>query len=146
VVNAALESVGMDPSCLCLEITESVLMGDDGSTARALADLKRLGVTLAIDDFGTGYSALGYLRRLPIDVLKIDRSFVQSLGDDSNGASILAAIIDLAHAVGMLTVAEGVETPEQLTELRRLGCDHAQGFHFDLPQPPEASELAARAA
>jgi diguanylate cyclase (GGDEF)-like protein/PAS domain S-box-containing protein len=138
VVRAAVEAAGMDPSALCLEITESVLIEDRASIAKALHDLKHLGVTLAIDDFGTGYSALGYLRRLPIDILKIDSSFVSGLGDDPNGASILAAVIDLAHAVDMRTVAEGVETAEQLAELRRLCCDWAQGFYFDTPRPPES--------
>jgi EAL domain-containing protein (putative c-di-GMP-specific phosphodiesterase class I) len=131
----------MEPTALCLEITESVLLDDHGSAAKGLEDLKGLGVTLAIDDFGTGYSALGYLRRLPVDILKVDRSFVQGLGEDPHAAAVLRAVIDLAHAIGMTTVAEGVETAQQLTELKQLGCDRAQGYYFDVPRPPEAVAL-----
>jgi diguanylate cyclase (GGDEF)-like protein/PAS domain S-box-containing protein len=134
-VTHALESGGMRPASLCLEITETALMADPVSGLRVLNDLRELGIELAIDDFGTGYSSLAYLKRFPVDVLKIDRSFVAGLGQDPDDTSIATAIISLARSLGLRVVAEGVETRLQLDELRRLGCDGAQGFLFARPVP-----------
>jgi diguanylate cyclase (GGDEF)-like protein/PAS domain S-box-containing protein len=138
-VKAALEETGLDPSHLCLEITESVLMEDVESSIESLLALKSLGVRLAIDDFGTGYSSLGYLRRFPVDVVKIDRSFVAGLGTDPAATAIVAAVVNLSHALGLSVVAEGVETEEQLVALRALRCDRAQGYYWS--QPIAADEL-----
>ena len=134
-VVAAMAAGGIEPSSLCLEITETALMSDPAAGLRVLQDLRSLGVELAIDDFGTGYSSLSYLKRFPVDVLKIDRSFVDGLGDDPEDTAIVTAIISLARALGLRVVAEGVETRRQLDELRRLGCDRGQGFMFARPRP-----------
>jgi EAL domain-containing protein (putative c-di-GMP-specific phosphodiesterase class I) len=144
-VRGALDETGLDPGCLHLEITESVLMGESDFFLEALLGLKLLGVKIAIDDFGTGYSSLAYLRRFPIDVIKVDKGFVDGLGtDDSRAHAVVAAVIDLAHALELTAVAEGVETPQQVGILERLGCDVAQGYHFDRPLPP--SEIDERLA
>ncbi|MDQ1520444.1 MAG: hypothetical protein QOI55_1517, partial [Actinomycetota bacterium] len=136
-VGAALERSGATPSNLCLEITESVLMDDAATTITAIERVRALGVRLSIDDFGTGYSSLGYLKRFPVDVVKIDRSFVDGLGTDSGDTAIVSAVIGLAHALGMRAVAEGVETAEQLEELVRMRCDEGQGYFFAPPQPAD---------
>ncbi len=133
----ALERGGLEPSSLCLEITETALMADPAAGLKVLQDLRALGVRLAIDDFGTGYSSLSYLKRFPVDVLKIDRSFVDGLGEDPEDTAIVTAIISLSRALGLRVVAEGVETRRQLDELRRLGCDRAQGFMFARPRPAQ---------
>ena len=125
-----LDETGASPRSLCIEITETLLMQDTPTTIDTLKRLRELGVSLAIDDFGTGYSSLSYLRRLPVTVLKIDRSFVLELGLDPQGATIVASVIDLAHALGMECVAEGVENEVHLATLARLGCDEMQGFLF----------------
>jgi EAL domain-containing protein (putative c-di-GMP-specific phosphodiesterase class I) len=134
-VERILDTTGLPAECLTLEITESALMEDASSALGILLALKELGVLLAIDDFGTGYSSLGYLQRFPLDILKIDQSFVETLGVDSRGDTIVAAVINLAHALGLQVVAEGVETTQQLEILRSLGCDLAQGFLFSRPVP-----------
>lgn len=139
-IREALAATRLDPQRLCLEITESVLMDDVESSISALQELKRLGVRLAIDDFGTGYSSLSYLRRFPVDVVKIDRSFVAGLGSDSASDAIVAAVVNVAHALGFTVVAEGVETEEQLVALRALRCDCAQGFYWSRPGPAIALE------
>jgi EAL domain-containing protein (putative c-di-GMP-specific phosphodiesterase class I) len=105
--------------------------------AVALDDLRRVGVRVAIDDFGTGYSSLAYLKRLPAEVLKIDRSFVAALGEDVEDAAIARMIIDLAHVLGMKAVAEGIESKEQAQRLKGMGCDLAQGYYFTKPLRPE---------
>lgn len=128
-----LEVSGLDPAGLWLEVTESVLMEDATFVSRTLDELRALGAHFAIDDFGTGYSSLAYLKRFPVEALKIDRSFVEGLGKDSESEAIVEAIIRLAQSLHLRTVAEGVETPEQLERLRELGCDLLQGYLFSLP-------------
>ena len=130
-----LETTGADPADLCLEITEGTLLVDLQSAVRQLAALRALGVRISIDDFGTGYSSLAYLRTLPLDELKIDRSFVTPVAEDASAAAIVSSVVSLGHALGLLVVAEGVETAAQLTTLRDLGCDLAQGFYLARPAP-----------
>ena len=147
VVSAALDDAGLDPSALCLEITETALMADMRSATETLQSLKALGVRLAIDDFGIGYSSLMHLKQLlPVDLLKIDKSFVDGLVDVPADRAIVAAVINLAAALGVDAIAEGVETVEQATALRALSCGMAQGFHFARPVNPDAisSLLAAQ--
>jgi EAL domain-containing protein (putative c-di-GMP-specific phosphodiesterase class I) len=122
---------------LTFEITETVLMEDVDLSIESLVGLKALGARLAVDDFGTGYSSLAYLKRLPLDTLKVDRAFVDGLGTDPNDSAIVAAIVGVARALGLAVTAEGVETDVQWEELRRLGCDYAQGFRFSRPLPAE---------
>jgi EAL domain-containing protein (putative c-di-GMP-specific phosphodiesterase class I) len=128
---------------LALEITETVLMANEESTVAALHDLKELGVRLSIDDFGTGYSSFSYLKQFPVDVIKVDRSFVGGLGVDVGDAAIVAAVVSLAHTLGMTAVAEGVETAEQVRRLQGLGCDVGQGYFFGRAVPGEAVQLDA---
>lgn len=134
-ITNAIEINAIDPLNIELELTESTLMRNMESAIEALGRLKSTGVSIAIDDFGTGYSSLSYLKRLPIDTLKIDRSFVMELPGDDNAAAIIAAVCDLAHALKLEVVAEGVETPEQLKSLLDLGCDRLQGYLFSRPVP-----------
>ena len=134
---AVLAASRLDPGALCLELTESTFMEEADGHGAALAALKALGVNLAIDDFGTGYSSLTYLKRFPVNVLKIDQAFVGGLGRDASDTAIVRSVIDLAHALGLTVVAEGVETAEQAAHLRRLGCDLAQGYYFARPLPPD---------
>ncbi len=136
VIEPALRGSGLDPSCLSLEITESVMLRDVEAVIEALPELKAIGVRLVLDDFGTGYSSLGYLTQLPLDALKIDRSFVDGLGTEARDSAITEAIVAMAHALSLEVIAEGVETKEQLAELSRLGCDQAQGYYFCRPLPP----------
>jgi diguanylate cyclase (GGDEF)-like protein/PAS domain S-box-containing protein len=131
-----LHETGVDPNSVCLELTENALMQEQ-SSADALAALRRLGVHISIDDFGTGYSSLAYLKRFPVTALKIDRSFVDGLGTEIEDTSIVEAIVTLAHALGLIAVAEGLETPTQLEKLRAIGCDYAQGFLLGRPMPAE---------
>ncbi len=140
-VERALQETGLEPRSLDLEITEGVLIEDELTNLGALWELKRLGVNLIIDDFGTGYSSLAYLKRLPADFLKIDRSFVEGLGKDSKDEGIVAAVINLARVLGMQEIAEGVETAEQAAYLRELDCRFAQGYYFSKPLP--AKEIGA---
>ena len=131
-VRSVIERSGPMASRICLEITESVLMEE--SSVEAIHALKALGVRLSIDDFGTGYSSLGYLKRFPVDSVKVDRSFVDGLGTDSEDSAIVTAVVSLGHALGLAVVAEGVETVVQLRELLNLGCDRAQGYWFSGPR------------
>jgi diguanylate cyclase (GGDEF)-like protein len=124
------------PSCLQLEITESLLISDLDQTTRVLNEISEGGVTIAIDDFGTGYSSLSALKALPIDILKIDQSFVRDLGKTAGDTALVAAIVNMARALALRVVAEGVETPEQLAILKSLGCDEAQGYLLGKPVPP----------
>ncbi len=132
-----LERTGLPPTQLCLEVTESVLVENVEQTAPVLRSIRDLGVQFAVDDFGTGYSSLSSLQRFPIDLLKIDRSFVARLPEEEDAGTIVWAVIRLAHNLHLRVVAEGVETPEQLAELDRYGCDVAQGYLFSRPVPPE---------
>jgi diguanylate cyclase (GGDEF)-like protein len=140
-VAAALGHHGVEASRLVVEITESSLMADPARVHAVVTRLAALGVRIAIDDFGTGYSSLSYLRRLPVDEIKIDRSFVASMTERDEDASIVRSTIDLAHSLGVAAVAEGVETRAQLEALRALGCDYVQGFLLGRPMP--AAELEA---
>lgn len=140
-VAALLDQTGLPPSALCLEVTETSLMRDVVAGLAALTELHAVGVTIAIDDFGTGYSSLSYLKRFPIDVLKIDRSFVDGLPDDNDDVAITTAILDLARSLGLAVTAEGVETETQRRALLGLGCRRAQGYLFARPMP--ADELTA---
>ncbi|HUR51393.1 MAG TPA: EAL domain-containing protein [Mycobacteriales bacterium] len=135
-VAAVLDRTGTEPSRVALEITESVLMRDAEEALSVLRAFKDLGVGLHVDDFGTGYSSLSYLKRFPVDALKIDRCFVAGLVDDPEDLAIVQAIIGLAWSLGMKTIAEGVETAEQLGALEALGCEAAQGYLFSRPLPP----------
>ncbi|HEX7187645.1 MAG TPA: EAL domain-containing protein, partial [Actinomycetes bacterium] len=143
-VSRALDSAGLPATALKLELTESALITDTDVILDRLAKLKALGVDLAIDDFGTGYSSLGYLRRFPVDELKIDKSFVDDLIASRSGASLAEVVVTLAATLGMRTVAEGVETREQAVLLREMGCAEAQGFLFHRPMPPEDVEAVLR--
>ena len=144
----SLFEAALKPGLLQLELTESILMRDVSDTIATLDYLKDIGVTLAIDDFGTGYSSLSYLKRFPLDLLKIDRSFVKELTERNDDAAICAAIIAMAHQLGLLVIAEGVETQDQVEFLRGQGCDQVQGYLFGKPLPADdfqAQFLAASA-
>ncbi len=136
-VTAAIRDAGIAPESLTLEITESMLMDDVDAAVGMLTALRGLGVHLAIDDFGTGYSSLSYLQRLPVDTLKIDRSFVEHVDTSSDSSALAGAVVDLARALGLRTVAEGIETPAQRDTLRQLGCRSGQGFLFSKPVPAD---------
>jgi diguanylate cyclase (GGDEF)-like protein/PAS domain S-box-containing protein len=133
MVEQALAAAEMDPGALCLEITEGALMDDIDSAAAALKTLKAIGLRIAVDDFGTGYSSLAHLRRFPVDILKIDHSFVSGLGRNPEDAAIVRAVLGLARTLDLSVVAEGVERADQLEELRHLGCERAQGHLFSAP-------------
>ena len=139
-VAAVLDRTGVEPSRVALEMTESVLMRDAEETLSVLRALKDLGVRLHVDDFGTGYSSLSYLKRFPVDAVKVDRSFVDGLANDPEDIAIVAAIISLAHSLGIEVIAEGVETPAQLEALQGMGCELAQGYFFSKAVP--AAEMA----
>ena len=142
MVADVIAETGMQVDQLCLEMTESVLLTDTDENLAQLLRLKELGVTLAMDDFGTGYSSLAYLRRFPMDTLKIDRSFVDRLGGDSEDVALVRTIVRLGQSLGMATVAEGIEDAVQLAALHDMGCDYAQGYYLSRPVPaPEASRL-----
>ncbi|HWJ93731.1 MAG TPA: EAL domain-containing protein, partial [Telluria sp.] len=141
MIRGALERHGVEPGLLELELTESALMVNAERAIEVLSRLKQLGIRIAIDDFGTGYSSLAYLKRFPIDKLKIDIAFVRDITTNPDDAAIAHAIIRMAHSLHMLVVAEGVESRAQMAYLRRHRCDEIQGFHFSRPLPPD--ELAA---
>jgi EAL domain-containing protein (putative c-di-GMP-specific phosphodiesterase class I) len=132
-VRKALTLSEIDPGCLVIELTESVLMQNSEDVLATLAQLKKLGVRIAIDDFGTGYSSLSYLHRFPIDILKIDRSFVEQLGSIQEGAGLARAIITLGDTLGLEVVAEGIELEQQQRELIELGCVAGQGYYYSKP-------------
>ena len=135
MVGGALTRTGLDPTRLTLELTESTLIDDAALAGVLLRRLRALGLNLALDDFGTGYSSLTYIRAFPIGILKIDKSFVRSIGTERDDAAIVAAILALAKNLHMSVVAEGVETSEQRAILRELGCPFMQGYLFSRPRP-----------
>ena len=135
-----LEETNLPPACLELELTESILMREVDEAMQILASLKNLGLSIAVDDFGTGYSSLNYLKQFPIDVLKIDRTFVDGLPEGEQDAQIARAIIAMAHSLNLAVIAEGVETHEQLEFLREHGCDEVQGYLFGRPMPAHQFE------
>lgn len=143
-VAAALKQSGLDPACLEIELTESIVMHDVERTITTLHQLKALGVQLSVDDFGTGYSSLAYLKRFPIDVLKIDQSFVRDIPTNADDAMIVVSIISLAHNLRLQVIAEGVETAEQLAYLRRHDCDEIQGYYFSKPVAASLIEQTLR--
>jgi EAL domain-containing protein (putative c-di-GMP-specific phosphodiesterase class I) len=138
---AALTLAELDPTALCLEITESAVIGDNAIAIANLRALKARGVCIALDDFGLGFSSMSQIRDLPpVDVIKIDRSFTAGLGRSAPDDAVVTALLTLAHSLGLMAVAEGVETEAQLRWLRDLGCGVGQGFYFARPQP--AAEIA----
>jgi EAL domain-containing protein (putative c-di-GMP-specific phosphodiesterase class I) len=143
-VEQILEKSGLEARYLELEITESIHLKNLGDTYNTLNRLRKIGIEIAVDDFGTGYSSLSYLQHLPIDVLKIDASFIRSLGRDQvkdlNSEAILKAIVTLAQALELVVIAEGVESNYQLEALRKIGCQRVQGFLFSKPLPQENLE------
>ena len=140
-LKSILKKTGLSAQRLELEVTESMIMKEPEKAAKALSEFRSMGISLAIDDFGTGYSSLAYLKQLPLDRLKIDRSFVEDIGTNNDDDIISRAIINLAHSLGMETVAEGIEHAEQLTFLRLEGCEIGQGYLFS--KPLAAHELMA---
>jgi EAL domain-containing protein (putative c-di-GMP-specific phosphodiesterase class I) len=135
MIEQILRETAVAPELLELELTESMLMSDAEEAVQMLRELKRLGVRLAVDDFGTGYSSFAYLKRFPLDTLKIDRAFISDAVTNADDANITVTIINLAHSMRLKVVAEGVETQAQLNFLRLHGCDEMQGFYFARPSP-----------
>jgi EAL domain-containing protein (putative c-di-GMP-specific phosphodiesterase class I) len=134
----ALGTNNTAPHLLTLEITESVFVRDSKRALNVLGQLKELGVTIALDDFGTGYSSLSYLNHFPVDIVKIDRTFVANVGHDPVSEIIVNSVVQLAHALNMKVVAEGIETEEQRSSVTALGCDSSQGYYFARPMPAAA--------
>jgi EAL domain-containing protein (putative c-di-GMP-specific phosphodiesterase class I) len=150
-VGEALHATGLDPKLLELELTESLVIRDVRESAHQMEKLRKLGVQISVDDFGKGYSSLSYLQRLPIDVLKLDRSFVEELKSSANNSSLVQGIVSLAHGLGIRVTAEGVETEQQLELVHSSGCDKVQGFLLGRPSPattalasPERFTLVSR--
>jgi EAL domain-containing protein (putative c-di-GMP-specific phosphodiesterase class I) len=137
-VERVLTDSGLAPELLRLEITESVMMRNAQSTLRTLQQLKRLNLKISLDDFGTGYSSLSYIREFPLDILKIDRSFVSKMTEHARDEEIVRVILGLAATLGLQVVAEGVETAAHLAQLRALACNYGQGYLFAKPMDPDA--------
>jgi len=147
LVARIVTETGIDPASIELEITETSIMQNAGQVATLLSELKQMGLKIAIDDFGIGYSSLAYLKRLPIDRLKIDRTFISDATTDPDDAALVAAIITLSHNLRLQVLAEGVETEEQLRFLHLLKCDEGQGYRFCRPAPAESlSQIALKGA
>jgi len=144
-VDDALAAHGLDPDDLVIEITETVLMKDAHATVDRLASLKQLGVRIAIDDFGTGYSSLAYLRQFPVDVLKIDRTFVSEMTGSPDATALIHTLVELGRTLGLVTLAEGIEQSAQIDGLRAERCDHGQGYYFSRPVPAGEIELLLEA-
>ena len=136
-ITRALKESGLDSSLLEIELTESAIMKNMEESSGILRELKQMGLRVAIDDFGTGYSSLAYLKRFPLDILKIDRSFIRDIPGDRDNEAIAAAIIAMAHSLNLEVIAEGVETENQLAFVREHGCDAVQGFIFSPALPGE---------
>jgi EAL domain-containing protein (putative c-di-GMP-specific phosphodiesterase class I) len=143
-VAAAIAEAGVPAGNVTLELTETLLMRDTAATAHVLADLKALGVKLAVDDFGTGYSALSYLRSFPVDILKIDKSFVDGVATNQEDAALAQTIVQLGRTLNLQTLAEGIESADQSSQLEALGCTYGQGFLFARPTAPEEVEALLR--
>jgi EAL domain-containing protein (putative c-di-GMP-specific phosphodiesterase class I) len=139
-VRHALEASGIEPSLLVLEITETTLMRDVAAASAQLSEIKKLGVSVAIDDFGTGYASLSHLQQMPVDILKIDRSFVAALDDNGQGRELLGAVLGVGQALSLTVIAEGVETSSQMRALLEMGCAAAQGFLMGRPCAAEVLE------
>ena len=137
---SALADSGLEPRRLELEITESVMLDAGGAASAMLTTLRECGVRVALDDFGVGYSSMGYLRSFPFDRIKIDQSFVRCGSEDRVGRAIVRAVVGIGQSLGMATVAEGIETEEQLARIVAEGCTEAQGFLFGRPMPPDQIE------
>jgi EAL domain-containing protein (putative c-di-GMP-specific phosphodiesterase class I) len=140
----AIARTGADPRRIVVELTESALVSEDEADTMQLDDLRRLGLRVAIDDFGTGYSGLAYLRKLPVDMIKIDQSFVAEIVSDSTASAVLFAIVQLSHVLGFEIIAEGAESGPQIDVLRTLDCDYIQGFYYAEPVTPAAASVIAR--
>ncbi len=136
-----MSHAGLPPDLLVVEVTESTIITQLERTRHVLQGLRAIGVGIAVDDFGTGHSSIARLGQLPVDALKIDRSFTQHVGTDPVSARIVAAVIDLAHAHSLVTVAEGIESQAALDQVTRLGCDYAQGYHLGRPAPVPSGGL-----
>jgi EAL domain-containing protein (putative c-di-GMP-specific phosphodiesterase class I) len=143
-IRRALDDVGLQARYLEVELTESAVMSDPEQSIAILEQLSTMGVLVSVDDFGTGYSSMSYLRRFPIDKLKIDRVFINEIVSRPEDASIVRAIVSLAHSLHLKVVAEGVETPAQLAFLEAAGCDEYQGYHFSRPLPARDFERLIR--
>ena len=136
-VAQVLRDTGLDPHTLILEITESVMMADMDLSIAQLTKLKALGVRLAVDDFGTGYSSLNYIRRFPVDILKVDKSFIDGVNEEGEASALTAAVVELAGILKLQPVAEGIERADQLERLLQLKCALGQGYFFARPLPPD---------
>jgi EAL domain-containing protein (putative c-di-GMP-specific phosphodiesterase class I) len=136
-VSAAIDASGIDPTTVSFELTESVLFEESGVSERVMRSLRGIGVRLMLDDFGSGFSSLGYLKRLPLDGIKLDRSFIENVAEGLAEAQIVKAVVEMARALGLEICAEGVETADQLAAVANLGCHQAQGFYFMPPLPDE---------
>jgi EAL domain-containing protein (putative c-di-GMP-specific phosphodiesterase class I) len=144
-LEGSIQANGIESSTVWLELTESTLLDETAYLERTLAALKMLGVRLVLDDFGAGFSSLGYLKRLPLSMVKLDRTFVENVAESPHDAAIVRAVTEMADAIGIGVVAEGVETEEQVRVARDLGCGYAQGFHFAEPVPaPYVEHMLAR--
>jgi EAL domain-containing protein (putative c-di-GMP-specific phosphodiesterase class I) len=144
IIRDALKSAGLEARFLEVELTESVVMSDPEESIAVLEQLSTMGVLVSVDDFGTGYSSMSYLRKFPIDKIKIDRGFISEVMSRPDDASIVRAIVSLAHSLKLKVVAEGVESSEQLEFLKTLGCDQYQGYHFSPALPAAQFEALAR--
>ena len=144
MIRDALDEAGLEPRFLEVELTETTVMTDPEESIAILERLSQMGVLVSVDDFGTGYSSMSYLRRFPIDKLKIDRSFINEVMSRPDDASIVRAIVSLAHSLRLKVVAEGVESPAQLDFLKTIGCDQYQGYHFSKALPPSQFEALVR--
>ena len=139
-IEGSVRASRIDPSTLWLELTETTVLEDTTFVERSLKRLKALGLRLVLDDFGVGFSSLGYLKRLPLSLIKLDRSFVENVTESPHDAAIVRAVCEMSETIGIGVVAEGVETEEQVRAARSLGCGYAQGFHFARPMPADEVE------